>query len=47
MHPNIGNTLPNSDNTDLIQSFIDIAKKTGQSSTVMDFPPIDHDNPIK
>ena len=47
MHPNIGNTLPNSDNADLIQSFIDIAKKTGQSSKVMDFPPIDHDNPIK
>ncbi len=47
MHPNVGNTLPNSDNVELIQSFIDIAKKTGQSSKVMDFPPIDHDNPIK
>ncbi len=47
MHPNIGNTLPNSDNMELIQSCIDIAKKTGQSSKVMDFPPIDHDNPIK
>ena len=38
---------PNSDNVELIKSFIDIAKKTGQSSKVMDFPPIDHDNPIK
>jgi hypothetical protein len=38
MHPNIGNTLPNSNNTDLIQSFTDIAKKTGQSSKMMDFP---------
>ena len=47
MHPNVGNTLPNSDNVELIQSFIDIAKKTSQSSKVMDFPPIDHDNPIK
>ena len=47
MHPNVGNTLPNSDNVELIQSFINIAKKTGQSSKVMDFPPIDHDNPIK
>jgi len=47
MHPNVGNTLPNSANVELIQSFIDIAKKTGQSSKVMDFPPIDHDNPIK
>ncbi len=34
-------------NVELIQSFIDIAKETGQSSKVMDFPPIDHDNPIK
>ena len=47
MHPNVSNTLPNSDNVELIKSFIDIAKKTGQSSKVMDFPPIDHDNPIK
>jgi len=39
MHPNVVNTLPNSDNVELIQSFIDIAKKTGQSSKVMDFPP--------
>ncbi len=29
MHPNVGNTLPNFDNVELIQSFIDIAKKTG------------------
>ena len=47
MHPNIENTLPNSDNMELIQSFIEIAKKTGRLSKVMDFPPIDHDNPIK
>ncbi len=47
IHPNVGNTLPNSDNVELIQSFIDIAKQTGQSSKVMDFHPIDHDNPIK
>ncbi len=37
MHPNVGNTLPNSDNVELIQSFIDIAKKTGQSSKVIYF----------
>ena len=47
MHPNIGNTVPNSHNTNLIQSFIDRAKTTGQSSKVMDFPPINHDSPIK
>jgi hypothetical protein len=48
MHPHIGNTLPpNADNVELIQSFIDIEKEKDQSSKVMDFPPIDHDNPIK
>ncbi len=47
MHPNVSNPLPNAHNTELIESFIDKAKQTGQSSKVMDFPPIDHDNPIK
>ena len=47
MHPNVSNRLPNAHNTEIIESFIDIAKETGQSSKVMDFPPIDHDNPIK
>ncbi len=47
MHPHIENTLPNADNVELIQSFIDIETEKYQSSKVMDFPPIDHDNPIK
>ena len=47
MHPNVSNPLPNAHNTEIIESFIDIARQTGQSSKVMDFPPIDHDNPIK
>jgi hypothetical protein len=47
IHPNKDNTLPNAHNAEIIISFIDIAKKTGQSPKVMDFPPIDHDNPIK
>ncbi len=47
MHPNVSNPLPNAHNTEIIESFTDIAKQTGQSSKVMDFPPIDHDNPIK
>ena len=47
MHPNVSNPLPNAHNTEIIESFIDIAKQTGQSSKVMDFPPIDHDNTIK
>jgi hypothetical protein len=47
MHPNVDNTLPNAHNMEIIKSFIDIANKAGQSSTVMDFPPIDLDNSIK
>jgi hypothetical protein len=39
MHPNVGNSL--------IQSLIDIAKNTDQSSKNMNFPSIDHDNPVK
>ncbi len=41
MHPNVGNTLPNVHNVEII------ANKIGQSSKVMDFPQIDHDNPIR
>jgi hypothetical protein len=47
MHPNVGNSLPNAHNTKIIQSLIDIAKNTDQSSKIMNFPSIDHDNPIK
>ncbi len=32
MHPNVGNSLPNAHNTKIIQSVIDIAKNTDQSS---------------
>jgi hypothetical protein len=47
MHPNVGNSLPNAYNTKIIQSLIDIAKNTDQSSKIMNFPSIDHDNPVK
>ncbi len=47
MHQNVSNPLPKSHNTEIIESFIDITIQTGQSTKVMDFPPIDHDNPIK
>ncbi len=47
MHPNVGNTPPNAHNAEIIESFIDITKKTGQSSKVMDFSPINHNNSIK
>ncbi len=47
MHPNVSNSLPNAHNTKIIQSLIDIAKNTDQSSRIMNFPSIDHDNPFK
>ncbi len=47
MHANIGNTLSNTHNVEIMKLLIDIAKKTGQSLKVMNSPPIDHDNPVK
>ncbi len=48
MHPNVDNSLPNAHYTKIIQSLIDIANKnTDQSSKIMNFPSIDHDNPVK
>ncbi len=47
MHPNVGNSLPNAHNTEIVQSLIDIAKNTDQLSKIMNFPSIDHDNPVK
>ena len=47
MHPNVGNSLPNAHNTEIIQSLIDIAKNTDQLSKIMNFPSIDHDDPVK
>jgi hypothetical protein len=47
MHPNVDNSLPNAHNTKITQSLIDIVKNTYQSSKIMNFPSIDHDNPVK
>ncbi len=47
MHPNVGNSIPNAQNTKIIQSLIDIAKNTDQSSKIMNFPSTDHDNSVK
>jgi hypothetical protein len=47
MHPNLGNTLPNAHNVEIMKFLINTAKKTGQSSKVMIFPPIDHDKAVK
>ncbi len=49
MHPNVGNSLPNAHNTKIIQSLIviDKARNTDQLSKILNFPSIDHDNPVK
>jgi hypothetical protein len=47
MHTNESNTLPTGMDTEIMKSFVDIAKKTGQLSEIMEFPPIDHDSPIR
>jgi hypothetical protein len=44
MHANQANPLPGGKNANLIQSFKNIAQKTGQVSQVMNFLPIDHDS---
>ncbi len=46
MHANQANPLPGGENENLIQSFKNIAQKTGQMLQVMNFPLIDHDSPI-
>ncbi len=47
MHLNVGNSLPNAHNTKKLQSLMDIAMNTDQSSKIMNFPSIDHDSPVK
>jgi len=47
MHANQPNPLPSGDNANIIQCFRRIAQTTGQLTQVMNFPPIDHDSPIR
>ncbi len=47
MHANENNTLPTGMDTEIMKSFVEIAKKTGQLSEIMELPPIDHDSPIR
>jgi hypothetical protein len=46
IHANQPDCLPGGNNANMIHSFKDIAKTTGQVSQIMHFPPIDHDSPI-
>ncbi len=47
MHANEDNTLPTGMDAEIMKSFVEIAKKTGQVSEIMKFPPINHDSPIR
>jgi hypothetical protein len=47
MHANENNTLPTDIDAEIMKSFVEIAKKTGQLSKIMNDPPIDHDSPIR
>jgi hypothetical protein len=47
MHTNETNTLPTGMDAEIMKSFVEIAKKMGQLSEIMEFPPIDYDSPIR
>jgi hypothetical protein len=47
MHANENNSLPTGMDAEIMKSFVEIAKKTGRSSEIMEFPPINHDSPIR
>jgi hypothetical protein len=47
MQANENNTLSTGIDAEIMKSFVEIAKKTGQLSEIMNFPPIDHDSPIR
>jgi hypothetical protein len=46
MHANESNTPPIGMDAEIMKSFVDIAKEMGQSSEIMEFPPVNHDSPI-
>jgi hypothetical protein len=47
MHANENNTLPTGMDSEIMKSFVENAKKMGQSSEIMELPPINHDSPIR
>jgi hypothetical protein len=47
MHADENNTLRTGMDAEIIKSFVEIAKKMDQLSEIMEFPPIDHDSPIR
>lgn len=47
VHPNYKQNKPNPEQSEIIKSFKSTAEGTGQSHKVLDFPPIDHSEPLK
>jgi hypothetical protein len=47
MHANENNTLPTGTDAEIMKTFVEIAKKMGHLSEIMEFPPINHDSPIR
>jgi hypothetical protein len=47
MHAYENNTLPTGMDAEIMKSYVEIAKKMGQSSKIMNFPPTDHDSLIR
>jgi hypothetical protein len=47
MHANEKNTLPTGNDAEIMKKFVKIAMKTGQLSEIINFPPVDHDSPIR
>ena len=47
MQANENNILSTGMDAEIMKSFVEIAKKTGQSSEIMEFPPINHDSPMR
>jgi hypothetical protein len=47
MYTNENNTLPTGMDAEIMKSFVEIAKKMSQLSETMEFPPDNHDSPIR
>ena len=47
VHANVKQTVPTGRQAQPIKEFIQIAKETSQSTNVMNYPPIDHDCPVR
>ena len=46
MHANESSKIPSGSDAKIIKDLVEIAKHTNQTSSIMDFPPIDHDSPV-